>query len=105
LIAVPPIYTDSDAEVHAGIHYHRSNLSVAEWAARIRDAGFTTSGFLHTVRGAAEVDFASHLPSRLSPEDFLFTATTMDGLESRVSITAVFCAVKNRVNIFSGGSS
>jgi SAM-dependent methyltransferase len=94
LIAVPPIYTNADAQVHAGIHYHRSNLTVAEWAARIGDAGFMTSGFLH--RGPAGVDFASHLPSRLSPEDFLFTPTTVDGLSSQLSITAIFCAVKPR---------
>jgi SAM-dependent methyltransferase len=96
LIAVPPIYTDSDAEVHAGIHYHRSNLSVAEWASLIGDAGFTASGFIHSVRDAKEVDFTSHLPSRLSPGDFLFTPTTVDGLLSQVSITAVFCAFKPR---------
>lgn len=96
LIAVPPIYTRLDAEVHAGIHYHRSNLSVSEWAALIGDAGFTASGFTHTTNDAAEVDFASHLPSRLSPEDFRFTPTTIDGLLSQISITAVFCATKPR---------
>jgi 2-polyprenyl-3-methyl-5-hydroxy-6-metoxy-1,4-benzoquinol methylase len=96
LIAVPPIYTHADAQVHAGIHYHRSNLSVAEWAKLLGDTGFTASGFLHTVRGTAEVDFTSHLPSRLSPEDFLFIPTTIDGLSSQVSITAVFYAAKPR---------
>ena len=95
-IAVPPIYTSADAEVHAGIHYHRSNLTVTEWAALIRDAGFTASGFIHTVNGAAQIDLSSHLPSRLSPEDFRFTPTTIEGLASQVSITAVFCASKPR---------
>ena len=96
LIAVPPIYTSADAKVHAGIHYHRSNLTVAEWAARIGDAGFNASGFIHSVRAGAKVNFASHLASPLSPEDFLFTPTTVVGLLSQVSITAIFCAVKPR---------
>lgn len=90
IIAVPPIYTSADADVHAGIHYHRTNLQVSEWLILFRNTGFAVSGYLHRVRQGVAVDFKSHLPSRLSPEDFVFTPATVEGLLTQPSITALF---------------
>ena len=90
VIAAPPIYTSADVDVHAGIHYHRSNLPVSEWLILFRNTGFSVSGYLHNARQGVAVDFKSHFPSRLSPEDFVFTPTAIEGLLTQPSITALF---------------
>jgi SAM-dependent methyltransferase len=88
LIAVPPIYTSHDAKTHAGIHYHRSNLTVQQWTSVIGDAGFDVSAFFHESR--TQPDFQSHAPSTLSVADFAFTPTPVAGMMLQPSITAVF---------------
>jgi len=90
IIAVPPIYTPADAAVHAGIRYHRSNLSVGEWADLIRKSGFDASAFFHRVREGVKVDLSLHQPSKLCAADFLFVPTTVEGLQLQPSITAIF---------------
>jgi SAM-dependent methyltransferase len=90
LLAVPPIHTSHDAEAHAQIRYHRSNLSVSEWADLMQRAGFVLSGYSHRMRGSVLPDLTSHLPSRLSVEDFTFATTTPEALCSEATITAVF---------------
>ena len=93
LIAVPPIYGQSDAQAHADIHYHRSNLRVSEWGALLAEDGFEATGFVHHFAGAGDPpDFGSHAPSRLQPSDFAFSPVTSEELATRLSITAVFLA-------------
>lgn len=93
LIAVPPIYGEADAQAHAGIHYHRSNFRVTEWADLLREEGFQATGILHTFTGSgASPDVFSHAPSRLQPSDFTFSPVTVAELSTTVSITAVFLA-------------
>lgn len=64
-VAVPPIYGAEDA----AIHYHRSNLSVSEWAALIGQEGFALSGYIHKAQGSISPDVYSHRPSRLDATD------------------------------------
>ena len=89
VIAVPPIYTDRDVQIHHGIHYHRSNLSVRAWAELIADAGFVARGVAHHHVGKAP-NFRSHLPSELTAADFTFTEGEVEALWEQPSITAVF---------------
>jgi 2-polyprenyl-3-methyl-5-hydroxy-6-metoxy-1,4-benzoquinol methylase len=98
IIAVPPIYTTADVDVHQRIRYHRSNLAVSEWAALMANAGFKVSSFLHHVRDGLSVDFDSHLPTGLTSDDFVFTPTTLEGLLQQPSITALFL-LANRATI------
>jgi SAM-dependent methyltransferase len=90
VIAVPPIYTAHDVKVHADIHYHRSNLTVVEWADLIASAGFRASGILHHARGNLSPNFRSHRKSKLSADDFVFTHTSVEALWQQPSITAIF---------------
>lgn len=93
LIAVPPIYGEADAQAHADIHYHRSNLRVTEWSDLLVEAGFESKGFIHHfAREGNRPDFFSHAPSRLQPSDFTFSEVTAAELSMTVSITAVFLA-------------
>lgn len=86
LIAVPPIHNAADAQVHAHIHYHRSNLSIGEWLALFDGAGFGVDCFAHHCTGGTP-DFASREPSTLTTRDF--TITPAD-LRAAPSITAIF---------------
>lgn len=88
IIAVPPIYSEHDAHTHAGIHYHRSNLTVAEWARLIRNSGFLATAYIHWTR--ATPDFQSHRPSTLTREDFTFEPVAVETLLQRPTITAIF---------------
>lgn len=93
LIAVPPIYGEADAQAHASIHYHRSNLRVGEWSDLLVEEGFEVTGFIHRFAGEGDPpNFLSHAPSRLQPSDFSFSAVTAEELSRTVSITAVFLA-------------
>lgn len=89
-IAVPPIYSAKEAKIHSGIHYHRSNFPVTEWADLIRHAGFAVSGYLHQARGPISPNVYSHRPSRLSSADFAFVHVPVERLWLEPSITAVF---------------
>jgi SAM-dependent methyltransferase len=89
-VAVPPIYGAKEAEIHAGIHYHRSNLSVSEWADLIRQEGFAVSGYIHQARGPIMPNVYSHRPSRLASTDFSFVHVPVERLWLEPSITAVF---------------
>ncbi len=98
LIAVPPIWGRADVKVHERILYHRSNLSIGEWRSLIADTGFMASEFLHQMGEQKPIDFASHLPSMLTTDDFVFMPTTMEGLLLQPSITALFL-LTNRATI------
>jgi hypothetical protein len=89
-VAVPPIYSAKDVEIHEGIHYHRSNLSVSEWAGLMRQEGFLLSGFIHQARGPIVPNVYSHRPSRLAATDFTFIQVPVERLWLEPSITAVF---------------
>ena len=88
LIAVPPIYSELDFRTHSGIHYHRTNLTVTDWAHMIAEAGFVLSAVSHHSTKAPNFD--SHLPSSLSQDDFVFARVPIDRLLNEPSITAMF---------------
>jgi hypothetical protein len=91
ILAVPPIFTTADAEVHADIHYHRANLSVQQWLALFASEGWSVECFAH--RAASQsllVDFASPFKSRLRSSDFKVEKSSLDDLYKRGAITAIF---------------
>lgn len=89
LVGVPPIYSESDHEVHHGIHYHRSNLPVDEWYERLAKE-FEVECFLHRAIGSRQPDFSSPTRSGLAVADFEFTQIPLAILLHEPSITAVF---------------
>lgn len=92
VLAVPPIYGDADVATHAGIHYHRSNLTVGDWHSKIRDTGFQVDCCAHRTSPGCNPDFSSPFRSRLQVTDFVFTPINADDLRSTPSITALFVA-------------
>lgn len=95
LFAVPPITSGAMAAVHHGIHYHRSNLTVAAWHALLTAHSWTVNAFAHTFVGPGpHPDFASPFPSASSPSAFAFTRVSAEHLRNTPTITAVFLATK-----------
>ena len=93
ILALPPITTPSDLAVNDGIHYHRTNLELRDWARLIEALPWAVSVYAHRFDGAwSELDFASPFPSRLSPERFTVTPDSIDGLYRSPALTAVFVA-------------
>lgn len=96
ILAVPPIYSRADLDVHAGIHYHRSNLTIQQWIDLVEKGGFLLECFSHRAREGVSPDFSSHLPTRLCTDDFLFDQVSRETLRTRPTITAIFVAEKQR---------
>jgi 2-polyprenyl-3-methyl-5-hydroxy-6-metoxy-1,4-benzoquinol methylase len=95
LVAVPPITSAETAALHHGIHYHRSNLTVAKWHELLSSPEWTVAAYAHTFAGpGAHPDFASPFASVLSPSDFAFTPVSVEQLRETPAITAVFLATK-----------
>jgi len=93
LVAVPPVRNEHDLKLHAGTEYHRSVLSVDEWIACFREAGFVDlEFFLHQPREGVAPDFTSQRASALSEDDFQFIETTYEGLRMKPTLTAIFNA-------------
>ena len=90
MIAVPPIYTATDAATHGRIHYHRSNLTVREWHDLLTRAAVEIICYRHDATPGTAPDFASRSASKLSAADFRFEKTDLPGLCDRPSITAIF---------------
>ena len=90
IVAVPPIYTSHDRDVHGAIHYHRSNLTIDEWVAAFERGGFAVQCVAHRARPGVAPDFASPFPSELTRGDFEFAETDRDGLYAEPCITAIF---------------
>lgn len=95
LFAVPPITSSATATLHDGIHYHRSNLTVAAWHALLTAHAWAVTTFTHTFVGTGtQLDFSSPFPSALSPSAFGFTQVSAQRLQNTPTITAVFLAAK-----------
>lgn len=93
IVAVPPIYTDHDAQAHEDIHYHRANLAIQQWHDLIAGQGFRVSAFSHLLANPhVTPDFSANTPSLLSASDFEFNAVTRERIGDAVSITAIFVA-------------
>ncbi|HET7436801.1 MAG TPA: class I SAM-dependent methyltransferase [Thermoanaerobaculia bacterium] len=91
IVAVPPILSANDAETHAAIHYHRSNLTISQWHELFANRGFHVDCYAHRMQSANLLpDFASTQRSTLSASDFVFDATDLPGLQAQPTITAIF---------------
>ncbi len=90
IVAVPPVRDENERNLHSGIHYHRSILSVDDWLQLFGSAGFRSRTFLHQPRPGAVPDFSSRRRSSLTIDDFTFEETDEAGLRTRPTITALF---------------
>ncbi|HEX5856420.1 MAG TPA: class I SAM-dependent methyltransferase [Thermoanaerobaculia bacterium] len=93
VIAVPPITTEGALRENRGIHYHRSNLTLSEWAALLSRFPWSVKFSHHRFVGSgAPLDFTSPFPSRLSISDFSLTEGTVAEAYRSCPLTAVFVA-------------
>ena len=91
ILAVPPIYSQSDVDLHGTIHYHRNAVPIFEWPAILRSHSFNVRYFSHRMASRdTAVDFRSHAPSHLATDDFVITEVTEAELLSVFGITAIF---------------
>jgi 2-polyprenyl-3-methyl-5-hydroxy-6-metoxy-1,4-benzoquinol methylase len=90
LVAVPPIYTGADSTEHSAIHYHRTNLTVAQWTQRLEATPFEVSFVLHGTCAGVSPDFRSRAPSRLIASQFEFHEVGRAEFLTTLSITAMF---------------
>lgn len=93
VIAVPPITTEGALQENRGIPYHRSNLTLSEWAALLSRFPWSVTLYHHRFVGSGPPpDFTSPFPSRLSISDFSLTEGTVAEAYRNCPITAVFLA-------------
>jgi len=93
VVAVPPITTEGALEENRGIHYHRSNLTLSEWAALLSRFPWSVTLYHHRFVGSGpRPDFTSPFPSRLSASDFSLSEGTVEDAYRDCPLTAVFVA-------------
>jgi SAM-dependent methyltransferase len=96
LVAVPPIYSAADLDMHAENPFHASNLSATEWWSLFVSSGWTPQLFRHRYLGLAPLDFSSPRRSNAQVEDFEFSQVGLEQFYEAPSITAVFVLKKSR---------
>lgn len=90
LLAIPPIYSDADLDVHRHIHYHRNQLFVNEWLLLFEKYSFRQEYFAHRLASAdLHVDFGSHQTTRLSHESFKIERVSREEFLNVPSISAI----------------
>lgn len=100
VLAVPPITTEGALEQNRGIHYHRSNLTLSEWAALLSRFPWSVTLYHHRFVGSGPApDFKSPFPSRLAPADFSLSEGTVAEAYRTCPITAVFVARRTAPSI------
>lgn len=93
VFAVPPITTKGALQENSGIHYHRSNLTLSEWADLLSRFPWSVTLYHHRFAGSGPApDFTSPFPSRLSISDFSLSEGTVGEAYRSCPITAVFVA-------------
>jgi SAM-dependent methyltransferase len=93
VIAVPPITTEAAMRENRGLHYHRSNLTLSEWAALLSRFQWSITLYHHRFTGCGPPpDFTSPFPSKLSTADFSLSEGTVDEAYRSCPLTAVFVA-------------
>lgn len=88
IVAVPPVLSKADLDVHGTNRDHLSNLSVRAWAELFEREGWRYRFLSH--RCARPLDFHSFLPSSVAPGDFDFVEEDLEGAYRTAPITAVF---------------
>jgi 2-polyprenyl-3-methyl-5-hydroxy-6-metoxy-1,4-benzoquinol methylase len=102
VLAVPPIITEAVLQENRGIPYHRSNLTLSEWAALLSRFSWSVTLYHHRFVGSGPPpDFTSPFPSRLSISDFSLSEGTVEEAYRSCPLTAVFLA--RRVAAFQDG--
>ena len=93
VIAVPPITTEVVLQENRGIHYHRSNLTLSEWAALLAGFPWSVTLFHHRFVGSGPPpDFTSPFSSKLSVSDFSLHEGTVEEAYHDCPYTAFFVA-------------
>ena len=93
VLAVPPITTEGVLQENRGIHYHRSNFTLSEWAALLARLPWSLSLYHHRYVGSGPLpDFASPFPSPHSPSDYALVEGTVEEAYRDCPYTAVFVA-------------
>ena len=93
VIAVPPITTDAVLKENRGIHYHRSNFTLSEWAALLQRFPWSVTLYHHRFVGTGpSPDFTSPFRSALSVSDFSLAEGTVEEAYRSCPLTAVFVA-------------
>jgi 2-polyprenyl-3-methyl-5-hydroxy-6-metoxy-1,4-benzoquinol methylase len=93
VIAIPPITTEAALQENRGIHYHRSNLTLSEWAALLSRFPWSVTLYHHRFVGSGpHPDFTSPFPSRLLISDFSLLEGTVAEAYRSCPTTAVFIA-------------
>jgi 2-polyprenyl-3-methyl-5-hydroxy-6-metoxy-1,4-benzoquinol methylase len=93
VLAVPPITTEGVLEENRGIHYHRSNLTLAAWAELLARLPWSLTLFHHRYTGAAPPpDFRSPFPSARPASEFALVEGTVEEAYRDCPYTAVFVA-------------
>ncbi|MEO8055239.1 MAG: class I SAM-dependent methyltransferase [Acidobacteriota bacterium] len=93
VIAVPPITTEGVLEENRGIHYHRSNFTLSEWAALLARFSWSVTLYHHRFVGSGPLpDFTSPFPSPGSASDYALVEGTVDEAYRTCPYTAVFVA-------------
>jgi SAM-dependent methyltransferase len=93
VIAVPPITTERVLEENRGIHYHRSNFTLAEWAALLARFPWSLTLYHHRFVGSGPPpDFTSPFPSLRSASDYALVEGTVEEAYRNCPYTAVFVA-------------
>ncbi|MBK9064633.1 MAG: class I SAM-dependent methyltransferase [Acidobacteria bacterium] len=91
VIAVPPITTEGVLEENRGIHYHRSNFTLAEWAALLARFPWSLTLYHHRFVGSGPPpDFTSPFPSPRSASDYALVEGTVEEAYRDCPYTAVF---------------
>ncbi|MCP4898050.1 MAG: class I SAM-dependent methyltransferase [bacterium] len=94
ILALPPIVSEEDLEVHDDIHYHRSNLSVDAWLELFESEGWDVQMLAHRCsESETALDFSSPFRSRVGVSDFSFTPSDRDEMYREPPITAIYVLV------------
>jgi 2-polyprenyl-3-methyl-5-hydroxy-6-metoxy-1,4-benzoquinol methylase len=102
VFAVPPITTEAVLQENRGIHYHRSNLTLPEWAALLARFPWLVTLYHHRFVGSGPPpDFTSPFPSRRSVSDFSLFEGTVEEAYRTCPYTAFFVA--RRMAALDGG--
>jgi SAM-dependent methyltransferase len=93
VVAVPPITTEVVLEENRGIHYHRSNFTLSEWAALLERFPWSVTLYHHRFVGTGPLpDFTSPFPSPRSASDWALVEGSVDEAYRDCPHTAVFVA-------------
>jgi hypothetical protein len=88
IVAVPPVLSGADLDVHTTNRAHVSNFAVREWRDRFIEEGWSYRYFSH--RCERLLDFRAFHKTEVGPADFRFFEEDVEDAYSSPPITAVF---------------